>query len=100
MFTTMPVFYAPPRARLKQFDRDRIARGSRLGPGGTIRGAFSRSCPPCHGGVAGVMRGALQGFAGLNLSAGGGLSLGRQLPKRYFPKKPHHKTRWGGGAFF
>src|SRR6266446_6842436 len=31
--STMPVFCAPPRARLKHFDRDWIARGSRLGLG-------------------------------------------------------------------
>ena len=38
--STMPVFCAPPRVRLKHFDRDRIGRGSWLGLARPASGAF------------------------------------------------------------
>src|SRR3954464_14263440 len=49
-------FFTPRQGpRLKYFDRDRIARGSRLGPARPIRSFFAAS-PDRHAGVAIIVR--------------------------------------------
>src|ERR1700730_4337185 len=94
--STLPVFYAPPRARLKHFDRDRIGRGTRLGLGSAISGAFSRHCSAlscrCRRPCAGCRPEPVSGC---------GVTEGQRDLRERFPKmNPRDKFWWRHGIFY